>query len=297
MTNVRLQICTGLFRSASNIESFENMLSLLSRTARAVGPTDAPAAPCPGDQHHGYRRRHRRDSPGPRARGAAAKNHDPAARRRESGRNDPCPCGSGKEIQGLPRRVSPAETVPEPDPYAPEPSFWRDNADYVSAAVVFVATVALTVFAFPPFTTPELGYACLVPGYFSGLPPPALQIVCRHHAGCAGRGLDHFTWLAASCDVGGSVAARALHRRVGGRLVFGGVWAMPRMLGRKTPSIRLAVLLGLAGLWAVNEWTRTFFLSGFPWLPLAGEPVGKGERFADRRIHGAGRSRLRARQA
>ncbi len=44
MNNVRLQICTGLFRSASNLESFENMLALLSRTARAVGPTDAPAA-------------------------------------------------------------------------------------------------------------------------------------------------------------------------------------------------------------------------------------------------------------
>ena len=44
MNNVRLQICTGLFRSASNLESFENMLALLSRTARAVGPTDLPAA-------------------------------------------------------------------------------------------------------------------------------------------------------------------------------------------------------------------------------------------------------------
>ena len=44
MNNVRLQICTGLFRSASNLETFENMLALLSRTARAVGPTD-PVAP------------------------------------------------------------------------------------------------------------------------------------------------------------------------------------------------------------------------------------------------------------
>src|SRR2546423_14541972 len=43
MNSVRLQICTGLFRSASNLESFENMLALLSRTARAVGPSDLPA--------------------------------------------------------------------------------------------------------------------------------------------------------------------------------------------------------------------------------------------------------------
>ncbi|MEO5959245.1 MAG: preprotein translocase subunit SecA, partial [Opitutaceae bacterium] len=47
MNNVRLQICTGLFRSTSNLESFENMLALLSRTARAVGPGDLPA---PGAQ-------------------------------------------------------------------------------------------------------------------------------------------------------------------------------------------------------------------------------------------------------
>src|SRR5262249_5418888 len=43
MNNVRLQFCTGLFRSASNLESFENMLALLSRTARQVGPADLPA--------------------------------------------------------------------------------------------------------------------------------------------------------------------------------------------------------------------------------------------------------------
>ncbi|HWL15645.1 MAG TPA: preprotein translocase subunit SecA, partial [Opitutus sp.] len=48
MNNVRLQICTGLFRSASNLESFENMLALLSRNARAVGPADLPAPGTPG---------------------------------------------------------------------------------------------------------------------------------------------------------------------------------------------------------------------------------------------------------
>jgi preprotein translocase subunit SecA len=41
MNNVRLQICTGLFRSASNLESFENMLALLSRTPW-VRPTRPP---------------------------------------------------------------------------------------------------------------------------------------------------------------------------------------------------------------------------------------------------------------
>src|SRR5690606_22710551 len=45
MRNVRLQICTGLFRSASNVQVFENMLALLAKNARAAGPAGvAPAA-------------------------------------------------------------------------------------------------------------------------------------------------------------------------------------------------------------------------------------------------------------
>jgi apolipoprotein N-acyltransferase len=40
------------------------------------------------------------------------------------------------------------------------------------------------------------------------------------------------------------------------------------MLERPTP-IRLLAVFGLAGLWVVGEWTRTWVLSGFPWMPLA----------------------------
>ncbi len=98
MNNVRLQICTGLFRSASNIESFENMLSLLSRTARAVGPADAPSAP--------------RVQTSTTVTGGGVAESAPAAEpevqlpkitiRRDTpkvGRNDPCPCGSGKKFK------------------------------------------------------------------------------------------------------------------------------------------------------------------------------------------------------
>ncbi len=93
MNNVRLQICTGLFRSASNLQAFENMLALLSRTAKAVGPSDAPAAPraapaavqAPGESNAEPEIQLpkvtvRRDTP-------------------KVGRNDPCPCGSGKKFK------------------------------------------------------------------------------------------------------------------------------------------------------------------------------------------------------
>ncbi|MBL9210529.1 MAG: preprotein translocase subunit SecA [Opitutaceae bacterium] len=99
MNNVRLQICTGLFRSASNLESFENMLALLSRTARAVGPSDAPPAGAPQITTTVT-------SSGP-APGAEAPPEQEIVLpkvtiRRETpkvGRNDPCPCGSGKKFK------------------------------------------------------------------------------------------------------------------------------------------------------------------------------------------------------
>ncbi|HVU23204.1 MAG TPA: preprotein translocase subunit SecA [Opitutus sp.] len=108
MNNVRLQIWTGLFRSASNLESFENMLALLSRTARAVGPADEPSAPVNGAPPPAPRAQAR---PAVSAGGAAvATAPEPETEiqlpkvtvRRDTpkvGRNDPCPCGSGKKYK------------------------------------------------------------------------------------------------------------------------------------------------------------------------------------------------------
>lgn len=96
MQNVRLQICTGLFRSASNLSAFENMLAILSRNAKAVGPTNVPMAsaqsasaqvaspvaeaPAEGEELQLPKVPVRRDAP-------------------KVGRNDPCPCGSGKKYK------------------------------------------------------------------------------------------------------------------------------------------------------------------------------------------------------
>jgi preprotein translocase subunit SecA len=96
MNNVRLQICTSLFRSATNRDAFENLFAILSRSARLQGPASAP----------------------PTALAAASQAAAPAEAapapaepevtlpsvtiRRETpkvGRNDPCPCGSGKKYK------------------------------------------------------------------------------------------------------------------------------------------------------------------------------------------------------
>jgi preprotein translocase subunit SecA len=112
MNNVRLQICTGLFRSASNLEAFENMLTLLSRSAKTVGPDESitgggianprlqQAAPAPQITTTVT-------SSGP---AVAPNGSEPEPEiqlpkvtiRRELpkvGRNDPCPCGSGKKYK------------------------------------------------------------------------------------------------------------------------------------------------------------------------------------------------------
>jgi len=106
MNNVRLQICTGLFRSASNLSSFENMLSILARSVRTQGPENLPP---PGASTAG-----RLPAPaGPRANGPGAPppgavSAEPEIElpkvtvRREApkvGRNDLCPCGSGKKYK------------------------------------------------------------------------------------------------------------------------------------------------------------------------------------------------------
>ncbi|EIQ01401.1 preprotein translocase subunit SecA (ATPase, RNA helicase) [Opitutaceae bacterium TAV1] len=102
MQNVRLRICTGLFRNASNIQVFEQMLSILSRNARAQGPADAAGAPAP------------RVSVNTTVTSGGSAGALPGGQpkkeiqlpkvtvRREVpkvGRNDPCPCGSGKKYK------------------------------------------------------------------------------------------------------------------------------------------------------------------------------------------------------
>ena len=99
MNNVRLQICTSLFRSATNRDAFENLFAILSRSARLQGPAAAPtalAAAVGGS------------SSGTREEGAATAVAEPEVKlpavtiRRDTpkvGRNDPCPCGSGKKYK------------------------------------------------------------------------------------------------------------------------------------------------------------------------------------------------------
>jgi preprotein translocase subunit SecA len=94
MNNVRLQICTSLFRSATNRDAFENLFAILSRSARMQGPAATPTALGAAAQS---------TAPAGEAPAAEQEIKLPAVTiRRETpkvGRNDPCPCGSGKKFK------------------------------------------------------------------------------------------------------------------------------------------------------------------------------------------------------
>ncbi len=111
MQNVRLQICTGLFRSASHIQVFEQMLAILSRNARAQGPADASGG-APVTRAAAQAQTHPNLSVTTHVTGGGSalpeNSSEPEIQlpkvtvRREMpkvGRNDPCPCGSGKRFQ------------------------------------------------------------------------------------------------------------------------------------------------------------------------------------------------------
>ncbi|MEO7598760.1 MAG: apolipoprotein N-acyltransferase, partial [Opitutus sp.] len=159
-------------------------------------------------------------------------------------------------------------SAPALDPYAPKPSYLEQYATQLSALAVFVATLVLTVVSFPPYHTPEFAYAMLAPALFWAYRRPRFKLfawtifAAQAIAWTILLGwIHHVTW-AGLLMLGPVVGAW-----VG--LWFGAAWwTMPRLLGRPTLT-RLLGLVGLAGLWVVIEWTRTWVLSGFPWLPLS----------------------------
>ncbi|MBN1673312.1 MAG: preprotein translocase subunit SecA [Kiritimatiellae bacterium] len=101
MDNIRAEIAGRMFRSSSSVESFDNFMSALNQSfvheevgAFGAGGAAGTAAPARGG------RRRARGADGDDAVGAAIR--AAATVRRDSpkiGRNDPCPCGSGKKYK------------------------------------------------------------------------------------------------------------------------------------------------------------------------------------------------------
>jgi preprotein translocase subunit SecA len=96
MVSMRSDVCSGMFRSSTNLAAFENMLSNLNDVARATGPDTSGSG---GFDHFS------RGAPGQSNSGqteAPEIPKVPVPKVRETpkvGRNDLCPCGSGKKYK------------------------------------------------------------------------------------------------------------------------------------------------------------------------------------------------------
>jgi apolipoprotein N-acyltransferase len=152
--------------------------------------------------------------------------------------------------------------------HEPRPTFLQRNADAVAVVTVFILTVFLTVISFPPFKTPEFAYVMLTPGIFWAYTRPRFKLFAATVLGAQAVAwvlllgwLHNVTW-------GGLFLLGPFIGVWVGSWYLVAWWTLPRMLGRPTPT-RLIAMLGLAGAWVLIEWTRTWLLGGFPWLPLS----------------------------
>ena len=154
------------------------------------------------------------------------------------------------------------------DPYAPQPSFWQDHGAWLAPVGVFLSTLILTVMAFPPYAAPEFAYAFASPALLWAYTRPPLRLFAWTLFGAQAVAwiillvwLRHVTWVGLLL-LGPFVGAWV------GTWYLAAWWVMPR-LPERPALVRMIVQLGLAGAWVLVEWTRTWFLTGFSWLPLA----------------------------
>ena len=133
---------------------------------------------------------------------------------------------------------------------------------------VFILTTFLYVVAFPPLDGAEAAYLFAVPllvwiffrprlktFFFTSLASSFVAWVILLSW------LRHVTWE-------GTVFLAFILGCVLALWFLTAWWAVPRLVERSFP-VRLLGVLGLAGLWVLLEWIRSFAFSGFPWLPLA----------------------------
>ena len=108
MANIKNEVLHNLFRSTSNLQAFENFLSTLPQFLLREHAPSAPTATGPVPGRHGDRISPEGETVSGNGDGSELK-LDLAPVRRDQpkvGRNEPCPCGSGKKFKNCCGRVA-----------------------------------------------------------------------------------------------------------------------------------------------------------------------------------------------
>jgi len=157
---------------------------------------------------------------------------------------------------------------PVSDPYVQPLPWWQRHTDWVWAAGVGALTMLLTVISFPPVDIPEFAYAFAVPAIYWAYRRPSFRLYAGTlFAAQAVAWTALLWWLRHVTWAGLFLLGPIIGVWVGG-WYLAVWWTMPRLADRPV-LLRIVGLFGLAGGWVILEWLRTWFLGGFPWLPLA----------------------------
>ncbi|TAG29308.1 MAG: apolipoprotein N-acyltransferase [Verrucomicrobia bacterium] len=144
----------------------------------------------------------------------------------------------------------------------------RRHAQPLAATFVFAATLLGVIGMMPPSRYPELAYVFAAPAVFWAYYAPQWRLFLGITLGAQVIAwtfilgwLSHVTWAGLALLgplIGAWVGAWFVAVR----------WTVPRLIGRPWAH-RVLGVLALGAVWVVLEWSRTWLLSGFPWLPLS----------------------------
>lgn len=158
--------------------------------------------------------------------------------------------------------------MPAPDPYDPVPTLWQRRPNLGWILATFSLTVLFTYVAFPPVDAGEAGYVLAVPAVLWAFRRPPFKLFAWTVMGASALAwtlllgwLHNVTWV-------GLFLLGPFVGIIVGSWYLAVHWAVARVQGRQA-IVRIASMLGLAGLWVMLEWFRGWIFGGFPWLPLA----------------------------